>query len=119
MNFETIIVGAFLVATVTLVGGGVVLMFFGIAADEDGDIPFLTNKAIARIAAVCLVFIAVGFPFVLRGNERASAFALVFSGIALLSAARIVMGRKAQWVTWVAASLVGFLVLAGVLNKWQ
>lgn len=113
MDFETIVVAVFIIATLVLAGGGIVLIFFGVAGDDDSDFPvFLRHKVIARTAAACLLFVALGFPVIAYSNEKAFPWSFLLSGVALLAAIRLYLGPKAQWATWICAGLVGTLLLA-------
>jgi len=117
---EFVVVAAFLIATLVLVCGGVVLMFFGISADDDSDFPpFLKHKVVTRVAATSLVLIALGFPVISSGNEKFFPWSFLFSAVALLAAVRTLLGSKAQWATWAAAGLIAVMIVSPIVLQRQ
>jgi len=117
---ETVVVVAFLISTLVLICGGMVLMFLGVSADDDRDFPsFLTHKVVARVAAVCLILVAVGFPVIAYGNPKFFPWSFLMSAVALLAAVRVLIGSKAHWATCVAAALIAGLLAAPLLLQRQ
>jgi hypothetical protein len=107
MTMETIAVGVFLLGASTLL--------LGFLVTTAGFIP--ANRITLRAAAVCLVCLAIGFPFVLRVNEAAARVAYLLSAAALLCAAPLWWGERARWTVWAAALLVVAAIGIGAVAK--
>jgi hypothetical protein len=117
---ETVVVVLFLIATIVLMCGGIVVMFFAVSADESRDFPsFLKAEVVAKVAALCLLLIALGFPVIASGNPKFYPWSYLMAAVALLADVRVFLGRRAHWATWLAAGLVTALIAAPLFLQRQ
>lgn len=115
---ESIASALFIIATLGLLCCGIVVIFFGISADDDSDFPpFLRRKIVKRVVATCLIFIALGFPVIASGNEKFFLASFLLSAVALLAAMRTLLGSKAQWATWAASGLIMATIIFPLVLK--
>ena len=82
-----------------------------------GIVPTNEISAGGAVVAVCLVCLAIAFPFVLRGNNVGERVSYLLSAVSLLCVAPFLWGVRARWTIWAAAFLVGAIFVVGALSK--
>jgi len=114
---ETLVVAAFLVSTVVLFIAGIMFMLLRILVDEPGELPLMRRRLFPSLVAGLLILVAAGFPVIAHDNPKFFPWSFVFSAVMVLAAIRLVLGAKARWAVWLAASLLlvifGFAKLHG------
>jgi hypothetical protein len=114
---ETLVVAAFLGATVILFLGGIVFMFLRILVNAPHELPLMRHRLFLSLVAGLLILVAAGFPVIAHDNPKFFPWSFVLSAVMVLAAIRLVLGAKARWAAWLAASLLlvifGFAILHG------